>query len=138
MNKRPPTTEQAAALEKVCHLFADWRKAKTIRERIPDHLWQAAADLYHTRGMSINRIARGLRLNHSALKAKIYDMPPAAIEPPAEDASPLFIELAAPPVCSDCVIEMENQTGVKMRMCFRGKADPEVLGLGRYFLAGVP
>jgi len=122
MNKRPLTTEQSAALEKVCHLFADWRKAKTIRERIPDHLWQAAADLYHTRGMSINRITRELRLNHSALKAKILDMPPAAIAP----------------VCSDCVIEMENQTGVKMRMCFRGRADPEVLGLGRYFLAGVP
>jgi hypothetical protein len=32
--------------------------------------------------------------------AKIYDMPPAAIEPPAEDASPLFIELAAEPVDS--------------------------------------
>jgi hypothetical protein len=38
MNKRPLTTEQSAALEKVCHLFADWRNAKTIRERIPDHL----------------------------------------------------------------------------------------------------
>jgi|UPI000345C096 hypothetical protein len=25
--------------------------------------------------MIINRITRGLRLNHSALKAKIYDMP---------------------------------------------------------------
>jgi hypothetical protein len=138
MNKRPLTTEQAAALEKVCHLFADWRKAKTIRERIPDHLWQVAADLYYTRGMSINRIARALRLNHSALKAKIYDMPPAAIDPPAKDASPLFIEVAAPQGYSDCVIEMENQTGVKMRMCLRGRADPAVLDLGRYFLAGVP
>jgi len=37
MNKRPLTTEQAAALKKVCHLFADWRKARIARERIPDH-----------------------------------------------------------------------------------------------------
>jgi len=138
MNKRPLTTEQAAALEKVCHLFADWRKAKTVRERIPDHLWQAAADLYHTRGMSINRIARELRLNHSSLKAKIYDMPPVAIDPSAKDASPLFIEVASQQGYSDCVIEMENQTGIKMRLCFRGRADPAVLDLGRYFLAGVP
>lgn len=136
MNKRPLTTEQAAALEKVLQLFADWRKIKIARERIPDHLWQAAAYLYHTRRMSTNRIARGLRLNHSALKAKILDMPPAAIEPPAQDASPQFIELAPPPVCSDCFIEMENQTGIKMRLCFRGRADPAVLDLGRYFLAG--
>jgi len=138
MNKQPLTTEQSAALEKTRHLFADWRKTKTARARIPDLLWQAAADLYHTRGMGINLIAMGLRLNHSTLKAKILDMPPAAIEPAVEDASPLFIEVAAPPICSDCVIEMENQTGVKMRMCFRGRADPAVLGLGRYFLAGVP
>ncbi len=27
---------------------------------------------------------------------------------------------------SDCVIEMEKQSGVKMRMCFRGRADPAV------------
>jgi hypothetical protein len=36
------------------------------------------------------------------------------------------------------VIEMENQTGIRMRMCLRGRADPAVLDLGRYFLAGVP
>ncbi len=88
--------------------------------------------------MTINRIARGLNLNHSALKAKILDMPPAAIDPPEEDASSLFIEVAGPQGYSDCVIEMENQTGIKMRMCLRGRADPAVLDLGRYFLAGVP
>jgi hypothetical protein len=88
MNKQPLTTEQSAALENVCHLFADWRKAKTGRERIPEQLWQAAADLYHTRKMTINRIVRALRLSHSALKSKIYDMPPFAIYPP-EDVNQL-------------------------------------------------
>lgn len=135
MNKQPLTSEQSAALEKARQLFAHWRKTRTSR-RIPDHLWQAAADLYHIRGMSINRIARGLRLNHSTLKAKISDID--AVEPPVEDASPLFIEVPPAPVLSDCVLEMENQTGVKMRMCFRGRSDPAVLALGRYFLASVP
>ncbi|MCF8126473.1 MAG: hypothetical protein K9J51_09660 [Desulfotignum sp.] len=138
MNKQPLTTEQSAALENVCHLFADWRKGKTGRERIPEQLWQAAADLYHTRKMTVNRIVHALRLSHSALKAKIYEMPPAATDPPEEDASSLFIEVAAPQGYSDCVIEMENQTGIKMRMCLRGRPDPAVLDLGRYFLAGVP
>jgi hypothetical protein len=137
MNKQPLTSEQSAALEKARQLFANWRKARTSR-RIPDHLWQAAVDLYHIRGMSINRIARGLKLNHSTLKAKISDMPADAVEPPVEDASPLFIEVPPALALSDCVLEMENQTGVKMRMCFRGRADPAVLDLGRYFLAGVP
>ena len=88
--------------------------------------------------MSINRIARDLRLNHSALKAKIIDMPADAVEPPVEDVSPLFIEVPPAPALSDCVIEMENPSGAKMRMCFRGRADPALFSLGRYFLAGVP
>jgi len=134
MNKQPLTTDQSSALETAQQLFTDWRKTKTGRLRIPDHLWQTAADLYHTGGISINRIARGLRLNHSTLKAKVLEMPAAAIEPPVDDASNLFIEVAPPSVCTDCVIEMENPSGVKMRMHFRGRADPAVISLGRYFL----
>ena len=116
----------------------DWRKTKAARDRIPDGLWQAAAELYHTLGVSINRIARALRLNYSTLKSKILDKRAAAIDPPAADAPDMFIELAPGPVCTDCIIEMENQTGVKMRMRFTGRADPAVISLGRYFLTGVP
>jgi hypothetical protein len=144
MNKKPLTTKEIAALEKARHLFADWRKSKTGRARIPENLWQTAADLYHSHGMSINRIARSLSLGHSTLKAKIFDNPPAAIEsfddPSSATgaASPMFVELPPFSVHSECVIEMENQSGTKIRLCLRGRADPAVLDLGRYFLAGVP
>ena len=137
MNKQPLTSEQSAALEEVRQIFSDWRKTRTSR-RIPDHLWQSAANLYHTQGMSINRIARGLRLNYSTLKTKIIGMPVDTVEPPVEDLSPLFIEVPPAPALSDCVIEIENPSGAKMRMCFRGRADPAMLSLGRYFLAGIP
>ncbi len=136
MTKQLLTTDQTSALQKTQLLFMDWRKAKTSREHIPKGLWQAAADLYHTLGMSINTIARGLRLNYSTLKSKILDMPAAAIDRPADDAPDMFIELAPGPVCADCIIELENQTGVKMRMRFTGRADPAVISLGRYFLMG--
>ncbi len=139
MNKRPLTEEQSTSLEQTQQLFAYWRKNKTGRPRIPDNLWHTATDLYNIQGISINKIARSLRLNHTALKEKIGDRTrPAAINPPANDESSMFIEVTPPPECSDCVIEMENQTGVKMRMCFRGRADPAVLSLGKYLLAGAP
>lgn len=139
MNNQPFTAEQSAALQKAQQLFENWRENKTGRSRIPDNLWQAATDLHHTQGMTINKIARGLRLNHTALKEKICDRNhPAAIDPSADDESTMFIEVAPPPECSDCVIEMENPTGVKMRICFRGRADPTVISLGKYLLAGVP
>ena len=65
-------------------------------------------------------------------------MPADAVEPPMEYASPLFIEVPPARTLSDCVLEMENQTGVKMRMRFTGRADPAVISLGRYFLMGDP
>jgi hypothetical protein len=88
--------------------------------------------------MSINKIARSLRLNYTALKEKICDhMHSAAIGQPVDDESSMFIEVAPSPECSDCVVEMENQAGLKMRMCFRGRADPTVINLGKYLLSGV-
>ncbi len=138
MNKQSLTSEQSAALGKAQQLFANWRTNKTGRPRIPDNLWQAATDLYHTRGMTINKIARCLRLNYTALKKRTFDMHPAAINPSANEDSTMFIEVASLPEYSDCVIEMENQTGVKMRMCFKGRADPAVVNLGKYLLGGAP
>ena len=137
--KQPLTEEQSTALEQAQQLFATWRKNKTGRPRIPDNLWHTAADLHITQRITINKVARSLRLNHTALREKLGDCTyPAEVNPPANDESNMFIEVTPRPECSDCVIEMENQTGVKMRMCFRGRADPAVLSLGKYLLAGAP
>jgi hypothetical protein len=139
MNLKSLTAEQSAALEKAWQLFARWRKSKTRRSRIPNDLWQTATDLYQTQGITINTIARRLRLNHTALKEKICGRTHSpAMDLSANDESNMFIEVTPPPECSDCVIEIENQSGLKMRMCFRGRADPAVISLGKYFLAGVP
>jgi hypothetical protein len=78
-------------------------------------------------------------LGHSTLKAKIFDNPPAAIgsfdDPPSSTG---FVELPPFSVYSECVIEIENQSEAKIRLCLRGRADLAVLDLDRYFLAGVP
>jgi hypothetical protein len=136
MNKTKLTKRQRTALEEARELFSAWRETRAGRTRIPDDLWKATADLFHTWGISVNTIARSLRLNYSTLKTKIIDKPRAAIKP--IDAASMFIELAPPQVCTDNVIEMENQSGLKMRMCFRGRADPAVISLARYFLENQP
>lgn len=137
MNKHPLTAEQSTALENVLQLFADWRKNRTGKCRIPDNLWQAAIDLHQTQEMSIHKIALSLRLNHTALKEKICDFSHCAeVDLSGDDEQAMFIEVAPTPECSDCIIEMENQDGVKMRICFKGRVDPAVISLGKYLLAG--
>jgi hypothetical protein len=134
MNKKEWTRNQLTAIEEVKQLFSAWRKTKTGRERIPDNLWDAAVKLFQTWELSINKVARSLSLSHSALKAKITEAPSDAIESINDNETPTFIEVESPFISSDCVIEMEHRSGVKMRMCFRGRADPAVISLGRYFL----
>ncbi len=135
MSKTQLTNEQSAALEKAKELFSIWRETRTRRGRMPKNLWDAATDLFHTWELSINRVARGLRLNYSTLKTKILAKQSVAISS-SDDTSTTFIELKPHHACSDCVIEMENQSGVKMRMRFRGRVDPAVVNLGRDFLVG--
>ncbi len=140
MPKTELTNEQSTELERAKQLFSGWRKTKRGRERIPDNLWSAAADLFHTWGLGINKIAHSLRLNYTALKIKIHETPSVDVKAiDNTESTPTFIEVEPPPhISSDCVIEMEKQSGVKMRMCFRGRADPAVISLGRYFLEEHP
>lgn len=137
MSKAELTDEQCVALEKAKQKFAEWRENKIGRARIPDFLWSAATDLFHSFGLTVNRIARSLRLNYSALKTHIVEKSSVILKS-TEKTSATFVELPTPQGYSDCVIEMENQSGVKMRMCFRGHVDPVAVELGRYFLEGRP
>jgi hypothetical protein len=133
------TNEQSAAMERAKQLFSDWRNIKSGRERIPNSLWNAAADLFHTWGLGINKIANSLRLNYTALKTKINETPSVEVKAIDDtESTPTFIEVESPHLSSDCIIEMEKQSGLKMRMCFRGRADPAVISLGRYFLEDHP
>jgi len=127
MSKIKPTAEQISELDNVKQQFAQWRSTKTKRERIPDHLWHAGAALVHAGGCTLNEIAKELRLNHSDFKKRVYGQPSKDIFP-VPSQLPTFIELESPSSFPECVIEMENSSGTKMRMCFRGNADVNLKG----------
>lgn len=117
-------------LEEVKQLFKAWRKTKTARERIPKSLWQAAVDLVRKEEHSLFKIAKALHLNHTDFKKQVHKKLPVPI--PSEPAT-TFIELDPSVSVSECVIEMEDVSGAKMRMCFRGKTDFDLLELGKSF-----
>ena len=141
--KSAPSPAAISALKKVQKQFTNWRKAKTGRERIPDSLWQAAAEVFPLGGYSLHKIAKTLHLNHADLKqyteqhfpSSIQVKPDAVFEDP-----PAFIEFKLEPpkiepsrLISECIIEMEDRTGAKMRMCLRGKTDPNILEICKSF-----
>jgi hypothetical protein len=129
-----PTATSASALEEVKQQFKIWRKTRTGRECIPASLWQAAAEVFKIGGHSLHRISKTLHLNQTALKKYVQQQCAGAIKvEPEETPSFIAFELDSPLLVSECVIEMEDTTGAKMRMCLRGNTDPNILEICKSF-----
>jgi hypothetical protein len=119
-------------LESVRYQFEKWRETrKSPRETIPEYLWEAAAKLHDK--YPISRISKALGLNHTDLKKRIYGKSAKGLA--KKQPSPLFVELAGVEsfATSECIVEMENDSGSKMRMHFKGKADLDLLELSKAF-----
>ena len=117
LNETHPT------LEEVQEQFAQWRRDKKGREKIPETLWAAAAALAGRH--PVFKIAETLRLNYNDLKERIGK----DAETPG---APAFIEFKPVPAAtvSECVIEIEKP-GAKMKISFKGGVD--VFGIAKSF-----
>lgn len=121
-------------LESVRYQFEKWRESrKSLREPIPESLWTAAISLCDQ--YSINRVSKVLHLSYTTLKGRIQGLKPLSRK--KRLSSPSFIELdwRSGFAASECMIEMEDAHGSKMRMRFKGRADLDLLELGKAFWA---
>ncbi len=119
-------------LESVQYQFETWRETrKNLREPIPEYLWEAASKLQNE--YPISRISKALRLNHTDLKNRISGQ--KSNRKNKNQSSPLFVELDCLHsfTASECIVEMEDGFGSKMRMSFKGKTDLDLLELSKAF-----
>ena len=124
-----------ASLSEVKEQFKTWRKTRKSPRPIPKKLWAAAVSL--TANHSISQISQELVLDYSALKKR------AAVKKNAGAASMSsagFIEvnLEPPAAVAECIVEMQDIAGAKMRMHFRGKTDFDLLELAKAFWSKKP
>ncbi len=119
-------SEVPASLSHLGQRFAAWRKTRALGERIPQSLWKSAAKMAAEHGL--NRTARVLKLDYYSLKKRLDG---------ASDLAPssMFVELpsAPPSIANECVIELEDATGSRMRVHLKGQNVPDVLALSRSF-----
>lgn len=117
--------EVSRELSRVRDQFASWRLTRRPKARIPDRLWEKAAELVPTHGL--HHVARTLQVDYYSLKKRI-PVADGAIEPPRPD----FVELpGAVSALRECVIEYEDAAGVSMRVSLKGYAAAEVAQVGR-------
>ena len=129
---RSTTTQPLpASLEALRLRFERWRRSRTARSRIPDPLWASAVQAAERYGL--HRTTTALRLDYYTLKKRVEDA--ATDREPDREVAATFLELPAPvsASASECVLELEDSGGAKMRVHLKGGAVPDVTALARSF-----
>ena len=121
-------------LEAVRRRFECWRQRRSVGTRIPEPLWEAAASVARVCGVS--RTASTLGVDYYSLQKRVQQ-DAAASSPATQDAAqsgPRFVELPLPSAGSgECILELEDGGGAKMRVHLKGVAAADLAGLSRSF-----
>ncbi len=114
--------------------FARWRKTRQKRTHIPNSLWALAVTRARTYGVA--QTARILRLDYYRLRKRVEQETAAPCASDVVDGA-TFVELT-PPVrdVSECLVELEDNSGAKMRIHLKGTKLPDLVALGRSFWGG--
>ena len=121
------TKEIPVEMEEVRQQLESWRSAQAHRSRKPETVWASAVKMVRQYGLY--RTARALRLDYGRLKKVVGTERAGEVK-----SVPEFVELLAPAAgrLPECVVELENARGEKMRIHLRGVV-PDVVLLSRAF-----
>jgi len=110
-----------------------WRTSAQRGRRIPEALWDAAASLARTYGVS--RVSAALRLSYHDLQRRARGHRGARTRPPAQ---PTFIQLAAPTVSASLdhggTVEVVHASGSRLILRLPEAKPEDLLPLVQAFL----
>ena len=132
MSVRETISKLPARLERTRQRFERWRETREVRCRIPESLWASAVKM--ARAYGINRTARALRVNYYSLKER-GESEASSSGSSERSTSSTFVELNAPAIAStcECLLELEDVAGAKMRIHLKGAEVPDLAALSRSF-----
>ena len=121
----------SVALERGQQRFDRWRRTRRTGARIPESLWTMAVRLATEHG--VYRAARAFRLDYRVLKDRVGAS--EADGSSGEGPGPAFVELLPSGLAgaSDCVVELEDLDGSRMRIHMKGASCPDVATLAKAF-----
>ncbi|MCP4201285.1 MAG: hypothetical protein GY769_05050 [bacterium] len=98
--------------------FERWRQSRKRGTRIPEALWQAAVKAAGDCGVS--KTAQALGLDYYGLKTRLESTLEVSESEPA--AGREFLEIPLFASAPDCVLEMADAAGLRLRVELRGSA----------------
>lgn len=118
--RRPLTVDLLRAKQR----FEAWRRTRNSGMRIPERLWALAIELATVHGVA--RTSSVLGLDYYGLKKRAE-----CSGSHSEEVGPAFIELPPLTTSRECVIELEDTAGGRMRMSLKGYDAPDLAALTR-------
>ena len=106
--------------------FKRWRRRRPRGTRIPAALWQAAVEAAGEHGVS--KTAQELSLDYYGLKKRLESSAPSA-----SSTGRGFVEIPLPSTAPECVLELEDGQGARLRVELKGAAPAELETLARAF-----
>lgn len=119
-------------LEDVRQRFEQWRESRKHRTPIPESLWEGAAGLCADH--SIYRISRSLHLDYNALKRRVCYFHPESLPEFVTSSAFVELDLKASLPEAECLVEMEDKEGAKVKMHIKGRLYFDPLELMKAFL----
>ena len=123
MGKAVQVQASADALKQLKGRFATWRAVRKLGMRIPPELWSAAVEMVAVHGAC--RVAGELNLDYDMLKQRVAQ---AGGKVTSTELAPRFVELfaaagamPAPNAQPQCVVELANARGARMRVELSGQ-----------------
>ncbi len=110
--------------------FKRWRRNRRRGTRIPTALWRAAVEAAQDHGIS--KAAQALRLDYYGLKDRVESASKLSGPEPATGRGFLEIPLGAPSA-TECVLQLEDGQGARLRVEFKGAALADLETLARAF-----
>jgi hypothetical protein len=98
--------------------FERWRQSRKRGTRIPEALWRAAVEAAGERGVS--KTAQTLGLDYYALKKRLES--PLGLTESEPSGRREFLEIPLFASAPDCVLEMVDAQGARLRVELRGSA----------------
>ena len=108
--------------------FERWRRSRTRGTRIPAALWRAAVEAAGEHGVS--KTAQELNLDYYGLKERLESAPTTPVVPAKGRG---FLEVPLPSTAPECVLELEDGQGARLRVELKGAAPAELETLARAF-----
>ena len=125
-------------LAEVLKEFQSWRSVRKRGSRVPQRLWQAAAELSERH--SISDIAHTLGLDYTRLKQRVEALPPMLDRRSFDEfgrtnAVSGFVELgmASGGSTGECSVEVEDGKGKKLKMHLKGAGCAKAVEIAKAF-----